>query len=48
MKTRKYSFLALALLAGLILAGCANSAASSDDDRRGGFYGGVGGGMTRR
>jgi len=48
MMNRKYRCLALALLACLILAGCARSGDSSDDDRRGGFYGGVEGGMTRR
>jgi len=38
--------LVLALLACLVVAGCADRAAS-DDDRRGGFYGGVSGGVTR-
>ena len=46
MTNRKYGCLALALLAGLILAGCAGSGDSSDDDRRGGFYAGVEAGMT--
>ena len=47
MRNRRHSRLTVALLACLILAGCADSAASSDDDRRGGFYGGVSGGVTR-
>ena len=46
MMNRKYRCLALALLACLILAGCARSGDSSDDDRRG-FYAGVEAGMTR-
>jgi hypothetical protein len=39
--------LALALLACLIVAGCARRDGSADDNRSGGFYGGVSGGMTR-
>jgi hypothetical protein len=37
----------LALLACLVVAGCADRAGSAEDDRRGGFYSGIGGGVTR-
>jgi len=40
------SAIALALLACLVIAGCAQHDRSSDEERRpGGFYGGVSGGM---
>jgi hypothetical protein len=38
--------LALALLACLIVAGCADSDKRTDDNRFGGFYGGVSGGVA--
>ena len=38
--------LALAVLACLAVAGCADRSGSSDDGRRGGVYGGVSGGMV--
>jgi hypothetical protein len=43
----KPALLALALLACLAAAGCAQRDSGTDDDRRGGFYGGVSGGVTR-
>lgn len=33
------------VLAGLVLAGCADNGKRSADDKFGGFYGGVSGGM---
>ncbi len=44
---RRTCLVALAVLACVIVAGCAQRGSSSDEDRPGGFYGGVSGGMTR-
>jgi hypothetical protein len=42
---RVWSAVVLALLACLVIAGCAQRDSSSEKDRPGGFYGGVSGGM---
>jgi hypothetical protein len=42
------SAVVLALLAALLVAGCAQKDRAADDENRsGGFYGGVSGGLTR-
>jgi ABC-type glycerol-3-phosphate transport system substrate-binding protein len=47
MMKRRSARLALALLACVVVAGCAGSGNTSADDGHRGFYGGVSGGMTR-
>jgi len=43
---QRWSAVALMLLAGILLAGCAQRDSSAERDRPGGFYGGVSGGMV--
>jgi hypothetical protein len=46
MRTRP-TLAALALLFGLLAAGCTNTGTTSDNDKRGVLYGGVSAGGTR-